>query len=186
MMAVNNMDSSHNHLGGSMNLANALTQLEAQSQAICALVSGLGVEEVRWKPAPESWSVLEVLSHLVDEEICDFRAHLDHILHTPEQPWPEIDPMGWVTARYYNENELDETLTSFKAEREQSLAWLAQLTQLSWDAAVSLSWGSLSAGDMLASWLAHDLLHLRQLVELRYQLTGRASQPYRLEYAGNW
>ncbi|MEO8083712.1 MAG: hypothetical protein ABI780_07825, partial [Ardenticatenales bacterium] len=28
------------------------------------------------------------------------------------------------------------------------------------------------AGDLMASWLAHDLLHVRQLVELRYGAMG--------------
>lgn len=169
-----------------MNIQNAVTQLKAQGQAISALITGLGSNESRWKPAPESWSVLEVLNHLVDEEIYDFRAHLDHILHTPDQPWPEIDPGGWVTLRHYNEGDLDETLIRFEAEREKSLAWLGGLPPLDWDAVVTHRWGTLSAGDMLASWLAHDLLHLRQLVELRYAITASASQPYQLDYAGKW
>lgn len=169
-----------------MNLPDSLTQLEAQGQAICALICGLSTEAARWRPAPECWSVLEVLNHLADEEIEDFRAHLGHILHTPGQPWPEIDPMGWVTERHYNEKDLGKTLARFIAERGQSLIWLAELPQLDWNAAVSHAWGTLSVGDMLASWLAHDLLHLRQLVELRYQLTANASQPYQVEYAGKW
>jgi hypothetical protein len=49
-----------------------------------------------------------------------------------------------------------------------------------------MPWGKLSAGDIMASWLAHDLLHLRQLLELRYHLTLTNSMPYMLEYAGKW
>lgn len=169
-----------------MNTHTAAVQLKTQGQAITALVTGLTLEETRWKPAPESWSVLEVLNHLVDEEIYDFRAHLDHILHSPDQPWPSIDPVGWVTLHHYNEADPDKTLARFVSEREKSLIWLTGLPPLDWDAAVTHSWGTLSAGDMLASWLAHDLLHLRQLVELRYRVTASASQPYQLDYAGKW
>lgn len=169
-----------------MNIHNAVSQLKAQGQAIAALVIELSPEETRWKPARDSWSVLEVLNHLVDEEIYDFRAHLDHILHTPEQTWPEIDPLGWVTLRHYNEGDLNKTLVRFETEREKSLTWLGELTTPDWQTTVTLSWGTLSAGDMLASWLAHDLLHLRQLVELRYLITAVASQPYQLDYAGKW
>ncbi len=60
------------------------------------------------------------------------------------------------------------------------------LDQPDWDAVAEMRWGKLTAGDMLASWLAHDLLHLRQCIELRYQLTSKAVQPYRVEYAGEW
>jgi hypothetical protein len=169
-----------------MNLQTAHNQLEAQGQAILALLVGLSADDARWKPAQNSWSVLEVLSHLVDEEIHDFRAHLDHILHTPKQPWPEIDPIGWVTKRHYNEGNFEKTRIRFETEREKSLSWLLELDSPDWEATVIHSWGTLSAGDMLASWLAHDLLHLRQLVELRYLITAIASQPFQLDYAGKW
>ena len=151
-----------------------------------SLGSGFSQPEARWKPNSESWSVLEVLNHLVDEEILDFRRHLDHILHTPESPWPIIDPQGWVTEKQYNERDLDTTLTQFKAEREGSLAWLTELGTPNLESTVSMSWGSLTAGDMVAAWLAHDLLHIRQLNELRYQITIARCEPYRVLYAGEW
>lgn len=163
-----------------------ITQLEGQGQAILILADGLTDEEVRWKPNPSSWSLLEVLNHLVDEEIHDFRRHLEHILNTPYQPWPEIDPQGWVTLRKYNQRNLVETLANFKTERIASIAWLKTLSNPNWDTYVEFSWGNLSAGDMLASWVAHDVLHLRQLIELRYQLAANFSQPYSLDYAGKW
>jgi hypothetical protein len=169
-----------------MDLQNACPQLKAQGQAVIALATGLTTEEARWKPNPESWSVLEVLNHLVDEEIFDFRTHLDHILHTPGKDWPKIDPEGWVTQRHYNQQSLDDTLLRFEAERETSLSWLAGLPMPDWNAAVTQPWGTLSGGDMLAAWLAHDLLHIRQLVELRFHITKAANQPYQLDYAGKW
>jgi len=169
-----------------MELQSAIAQLKTQGQAILPLADGLSLEQARWKPDEKSWSVLEVMNHLVDEEVLDFRRHLDHLLHTPKDPWPEIDPQGWVNSKHYNERQLDATLAAFVAEREKSIAWLHTLKALNWDSAAAMPWGSLSAGDMLASWLAHDLLHLRQLIELRYALTESGSEPYRVEYAGGW
>ena len=46
--------------------------------------------------------------------------------------------------------------------------------------------GRITAGDMFASWLAHDLHHLRQLVELQRAYTEHQVQPYRMDYAGPW
>lgn len=169
-----------------MDISIANSQLKAQGEAILQLAEGLSLEQARWKPDKKSWSVLEVMSHLVDEEVLDFHRHLDHLLHTPDAPWPEIDPQGWVTAKRYNERQLDETLAAFAAERETSLKWLDTLEDSNWDSAAVMPWGSLSAGDMLASWLAHDLLHLRQLIELRYALTEEGCAPYDIEYAGGW
>lgn len=169
-----------------MDLNKIITQLRHQDIAIRSLAADITEEEARWKPDADSWSILEVLNHLVDEEVYDFRQHTAHILFTPDQPWPEIDPQGWVTERAYNQRVLAETLQNFKREREKSLTWLGELTDPNWDSSVTFHWGALSAGDMLASWLAHDLLHIRQLVELCYQLTSANFQPYGVEYAGKW
>jgi hypothetical protein len=169
-----------------MDLDRITRQLAYQAEAICALVEGVLDAQARWKPGPDDWSILEVIHHLVDEEIEDFRAHLDHILHRADQPWPRIDPGGWVTQRRYNEQDPAAVLAKFLAARQESLAWLATLGAADWQAAIAMPWGSLTAGDMLASWAAHDLLHLRQLAELHYAWTRQAVAPFSVEYAGDW
>ena len=169
-----------------MYLEIVIAQLRQQGMWIRSLTTDVTEETARRKPNPDSWSILEVLNHLVDEEVFDFRRHSEHLLFTPEQPWPEIDPQGWVTERAYNQRKLDETMQNFERERANSIVWLGKLIAPNWDSKVTFSWGDLSAGDMLASWLAHDLLHIRQLIELRYQMTVASSHPYRVEYAGKW
>mgnify|MGYP001116775273 CR=1 FL=1 len=169
-----------------MNLEKAINQLGTQGKTITALAKDLSLDDARWKPGPEDWSVLEVLNHLLDEEQLDFRRHLDHILFTPKEPWPAIAPQDWVVDKKYNQRSLDKTLVDFKSQRKKSISWLIGLDHPDWDKKVRLPWGDLSAGDMLASWLAHDLLHIRQLTELRYHLTLSHNLPYRVEYAGKW
>jgi len=163
-----------------------IAQLIHQAAAIRALVHGVPDEQARWKPSPDDWSILEVVHHLYDEEVEDFRAHLDHILYHGDQPWPRIDPGGWVTQRCYNQQDPAEMLAKFLAERETSLAWLRSLVTPDWNASFAMPWGALTAGDMLASWAAHDLLHLRQLVELHYAWTKVSVAPHSVEYAGEW
>jgi hypothetical protein len=46
--------------------------------------------------------------------------------------------------------------------------------------------GSMAAGEMLAAWLAHDLLHIRQLNEIRYAWLAAMVKPYAVDYAGDW
>jgi len=36
------------------------------------------------------------------------------------------------------------------------------------------------------AWLAHDILHLRQLVELRWHHLTSEAAPYDVQYAGPW
>ncbi len=170
-----------------MSILSTQKQMEHQAEAIHALASGLTAEEIKWKPDPESWSVLEVLNHLVHEEVNDFRRYLEHIITLPNDPWPEFHPLENSADVEDPQQCLQERLASFQSEREKSLTWLGTLTDVDWDAEGDTPWGGkMSAGDMLASWLAHDILHLRQLVELRYALTAAACQPYGVDYAGEW
>lgn len=164
-----------------------LIQMTEHAEAIRALTRGINDKQASWKPNADSWSILEVINHLYDEEREDFRVRLDTILHRPEQPFPPIDPAGWVTARAYNMREIKSSINNFRAERENSLGWLKSLRTPNWEAAVKAPWGGeLKAGDMFAAWVAHDVLHLRQLVELHYALVRRDAEPYAVGYAGDW
>lgn len=147
---------------------------------------GVPDEQARWKPSPDSWSILEVVNHLYDEECEDFRVRLDAILHRPGQPWPSIDPGGWVIIRRYNQRDLAQSARNFLREREESLVWLRDLEPPNWETDDEAPFGETAAGDMLASWAAHDLLHMRQLVELHWAHTMRLVAPHKADYAGSW
>ena len=150
------------------------------------LVAGVSEAEARFKPTPETWSILEVVCHLYDEEREDFRPRLDIALHRPAEKWPTIDPAGWVTTRKYNDRDLVQALDGLVTERESSLTWLHGLSEPNWDAEYPAPFGLIKAGDLLASWVAHDNLHTRQLVELRRSRLLRMAAPYSVKYAGDW
>ena len=44
----------------------------------------------------------------------------------------------------------------------------------------------MSAEQMLHCWLAHDLLHIRQMAELHYKYIEQMAEPEPIEYAGPW
>lgn len=159
-------------------------ELAQGAETIAALVAGVSPDEAHRRPTPDAWSLLEVLCHLHDEEREDFRPRLDVVLHRPQEIWAPIDPAGWVTARRYHERDLQEALRGFLAER--SLAWLGGLVAPEWGREYEASFGRISAGDLLASWAAHDLLHTRQLVELRRARLLTLTEPCRTQYAGDW
>ena len=169
-----------------MDLNHLISQMTHNARRICALAEGVSDRQARWKPALASWSILEVVNHLLDEEREDFRAHLDLALHRPGEPWPRIDPEGWVTQRGYNERDPGESLEGFLAAREESLAWLRGLASPNWEATYEAPFGRITAGDIFASWVAHDLLHMRQLVELHWAYTTLLVAPHKVDYAGSW
>jgi hypothetical protein len=165
----------------------ASTRLETTAASIVSLVRDMSAEQARWKPDPKSWSALEVINHLYDEEREDFRQRVDLTLHSTGVVPPPIDPEGWVTERSYNTRDLQESVERFQREREQSLAWLRSLQDPDWTLpSAHPRLQGMHAGDFLASWVAHDLLHLRQLIELRYAYLGTETERYSVRYAGEW
>ena len=160
-------------------------ELVDSTNMISALLAGITEEEARQKPAADSWSMLETLCHLYDEEREDFREHLDFILHRRNEAWHRIDPAAWVTARNYNRQAFRDMKEKFFAERSKSLDWLKGLSEADWDTSYASEFGTMSAGEMFASWVAHDNLALRQFVELRRARLESIAEPYSIAYAGD-
>jgi hypothetical protein len=156
------------------------------AEIIRALTANVSQAEAQIRPTPEAWSTLEVLCHLLDEEREDFREHLDFILHPQGREWHPIDPQGWITSRKYNEQDFEEVKARFFEERRKSLDWLIDLADIDWETTYESEFGSFSAAEMFACWVAHDNLHIRQLVELKRAQIERITSPLNISYAGDW
>ena len=162
------------------------SQLERNAHVFRLLVAGLSHEQERWKPTPDQWSILEVINHLADEDAEDFRARLDAILHRPGQPWAPIDPQAAITARAYNARTMDASLERFVTERYRSVVWLRSLKSPDWKLTHTDQFATISARQMLGSWVAHDWLHVRQIARLQHHWASHLIAPESVEYAGEW
>ena len=169
-----------------MDLDHFVLQMINNAQRIRVFAEGVSDDQARWKPDPDTWSILEVINHLLDEEKEDFRAVLDLVLHHPDEDWPSNDPQGWVIEREYNARDPGPSVQGFLAAREESLAWLTSLSSPDWETVYDAPFGQITAGDIFASWVAHDLLHTRQLVELHWAYTTHLLHPHKVDYAGQW
>jgi hypothetical protein len=162
-------------------------ELVHSTEMIRALLAGLNQEAAVFKPTRSTWSILEVACHLYDEEREDFREHLDFILHRQQdEAWHPIAPQAWVKLRKYNEQDFKQMKTKFFRERGKSLRWLRGLEGADWRTRYRSKWGSMTAVDMFASWVAHDNLHIRQLVELRRARIEKIAKARHIQYAGDW
>jgi hypothetical protein len=165
-------------------------RLEAFHRALAGVVAGLTDAELRWKPPDGAWSVLEVLCHLGDEEVADFRPRTLGTLRNPAAEWEKIDPAAWATERKYNEQDPAaalERLTRERAESVRQLRALGELSRVEWSRAYQHpKVGPVPAGAVLAAWAAHDALHLRQIAKRLWELAGRDGSPYPTLYAGEW
>ncbi len=170
-----------------MDTGSLIDSLERFAQTLPASVTRLSLEDACWKPADGGWSVLEVICHLADEEVEDFRGRLARTLHDPDEPWPPNDPEAWAVERRYNESDPGEVMARFVEERRASVDWLRSLGQPDWSIAYQHPQvGAIRAGDILVSWVAHDMLHLRQIAKRMFQMTQRDGGEYTTDYAGDW
>ena len=168
-----------------MNHQKIKEHLRVNSNVFKYLFQSVSDGQARWKPGEGRWSILEVINHLYDEEREDFRKRLELVLNNPEEPWPPIDPEGWVVKRKYNERDLNQSLDNFFEERENSLRWLKHLNSSDWQATYHHpQMGPMSAEAILANWLAHDLFHIRQVTDLHFAYLTKVVKPVSLDYSG--
>jgi DinB superfamily len=170
-----------------MTLEFFLSRFQATPETLSALLRDVPLEVARWKPSVDSWSILEVICHMADEERKDFRSRLQSLLFDDPagSSITPINPPAWVIQDNYNARNLADSLSDFQLERQQSLAWLRglpadlQLERTAPDREIS-------AGQVFYSWLAHDYLHIRQITRLHYDFLVLRTQPYDIGYAGQW
>jgi hypothetical protein len=148
------------------------------------LIQGSSEDLLRSRETPERWSPLEILAHLRDEEIEDFRPRAQAAFEGREIT-KGIRPQEWVIERGYNEMDPGAVFLDFSRERADSCVWLNTLAPADLDRAISHpKLGTMRAGDFIAAWRVHDLLHLRQLATAMAILTARRLSDWKVDYAG--
>lgn len=167
-----------------MNTKYFISSLENSAKKIQCLLDDISVEQAKWKPHPEKWSILEVINHLYDEEKEDFRKRIDLTLHFQDKDWPGIDPEGWVNAHSYYSKNYKQSVSNFIGERNKSLDWLRGLQNPEWERVYQHPiLGPLAAGDLLAAWATHDYLHLRQIANIQAGYLNIQASPFSTKYA---
>ncbi len=170
-----------------MELVELIIKLEKNRAVFKSLFNNIQQDQIHWKPNENKWSMLEIVCHLLDEEKEDFRQRIDFTLHRPGDSWPAIDPQGWEKSRNYAGTDFKESIANFLAEREESVKWLKALKDANWENSYKHpAAGLLSAKQLLANWLAHDFLHIRQIIGMNFIYLQERVSPLKLDYAGDW
>jgi hypothetical protein len=163
-----------------------LEQFQKNKQVFYELFKDESEELFIWKQTPEKWCLLEILCHLYDEERKDFRFRTKWVLEKPNQIPPPFNPIDWVTDHDYMGQDYNIILDKFLKERESSINWLRSLENINWNHSFEHpKLGKMTAEYFLNNWLAHDYLHIRQIIKLKFDyLNNRFNED--LNYAGKW
>ena len=142
-----------------------LDQLEATPEILRGLMTGIDEEDARWKPAPDRFSIAEVLAHLSHSEGHCYRLRLDRFM-TEDRPELEPDDAQMHLDLYRNADPEDE-FDHFETQREDNLDYLRDLPVEAFERkAIHKSVGEITLNQMLHEWVLHDLGHIRQVAEL--------------------
>lgn len=163
-----------------------IAQFQRNKEALYNLLNNESQDVFLWKQAPEKWCLLEIICHLYDEERLDFRFRVQWVLEKPHQIPPPFNPLNWMIEHQYMQQDYETMLHKFVAEREQSLIWLKSLKNVNWDSSFEHpKLGTMTAKLFLTNWLAHDYLHIKQILRLKYDYL-KHSSGINLNYAGTW
>ena len=139
--------------------------LEATPDILRGLMTGLDDEDARWKPAPDRFSIAEVLAHLAHSEGACYRMRLDRFL-SEERPEFEPDDAQMFLELYRNADPED-AFDHFEEQRETNVEYLRGLpSEASGRVALHREAGQITMNHMLHEWALHDLGHVRQIAEL--------------------
>jgi len=127
------------------------------------LIKGTPTSKLRKRPAPDKWSVSEILAHLADAEIVGgFRMRL--ILGAPGTPIVAFDQDSWVTSGHYAKRDPRKSLEQFRVLRETNLALLKSLTPEQWKHyGMHSERGQESIEHIVRMFAGHDINHLQQI-----------------------
>lgn len=163
-----------------------IAQLEKNKSLFQNLLEGKTKEEYLWKVDAQKWCLLEIIGHLGDEEVLDFRTRFKTVIESPGKTPPAFDPELWVTEHKYLDQDYEHQLQKFLHERTLSIQYLKGLENPPLENFYNhASFGPLNGHFFLKNWLAHDYLHIKQITRLHYDYLG-AQNAVPIAYAGKW
>ena len=138
---------------------------DVQEQTETALRSVLkdAASDLRKRPAPAEWSVLELLGHLVDAETV-MSGRFRWTVSQDEPPLLGYDQDLWVTRLHHNDDQPEELLAVFSALRAANLGlWRRSSADDRQRVAIHAERGPESYELMFRMIAGHDRFHLNQM-----------------------
>jgi hypothetical protein len=103
-----------------------LDAAEKNPRQLAAATSGLPAETLRYKPAPDKWSILEILGHLADVEIV-FGHRIRQMLAEEKSAIAPMDQNAWAANLGYMETPAPEMIALFGVNRHHNLRILRRV-----------------------------------------------------------
>lgn len=164
----------------SFELNSAIDVLRRTPAILHAWLGGIADEWAEIDEGPGTWSPRDIVGHLVHGEETDWMLRVDWIrTHGEKQPFPPFD--RFAQEKRFRGWSLDHLLERFDEKRQANLAALEalELDPSHLEArGLHPALGTVTLGELLATWVAHDLDHLAQIARVMAKRYGDAVGPW--------
>src|SRR5208283_3399065 len=135
----------------------------ATNKKLARLVKGIPTAKLRKRPAPDKWSVAEILAHLADVEIV-IGWRMRSVLGSPGIPIQAFDQDAWVAAGHYEKRDPHKSVEQHRVVREANLALLKSLSPEQWKHyGMHSERGQETIEHIVRMFAGHDINHLQQI-----------------------
>jgi hypothetical protein len=153
--------------------------LERTPSAVGALLDDVPETWSRATEGEGTWSPYDVVGHLVHGERTDWMPRARHILSGDPRPFPPFDR----TAQFAESEgiSIGELLTTFADLRRRNLADLLAMNLGEGDLGRTgrhPDFGEVTLGQLLATWVVHDLDHVAQIARTMAKVYADAVGPW--------
>ncbi|MGD0213368.1 MAG: DinB family protein [Terriglobales bacterium] len=137
--------------------------LATTPKKLARLIEGIPPAKLRKRPAPEKWSVAEILAHLGDVEIV-IGWRIRSILGDPGTSVQAYDQNAWVVSGHYEKRDPRKSIELQRVVREANLALLKSLSPGQWKHFGQHSErGQESIEHVVRMVAGHDINHIQQI-----------------------
>jgi hypothetical protein len=141
----------------------ALKSQVAAPGKFARLIRGVPKSRLMRKPAPDKWSVGEILAHLTDTELV-VGYRIRRMLENSGTAIEAYDQDRWAAEGNYGKRDPRESLALFTALRESNLRLMRSLSKEQWQRyGMHAERGIESVDTILRMAAGHDLNHLEQV-----------------------
>jgi hypothetical protein len=140
-----------------------LAMQRAAPTTIAELLSGVPSSLVHRRPAPENWSIVEIVAHLAEDELTSswrYRQMLEH----DGIPLHGFDQDLWARLGDYASWSLADALAMFRLLRQANVALLSRLSPTEWEhSGMHAERGPITVRSLATHMAAHDINHIEQI-----------------------
>jgi len=130
---------------------------------LARLIAGLPQERLNQRPAPDKWSVAEILAHLSETEIVSSWRYRQMIEHDGSA-LPSYDQDLWEALGEYSSRDAEKSLQTFRSLREANLRMFDRLSPEQWQChGIHAERGRMTVADLVRQVAGHDVNHVEQI-----------------------